>query len=91
MLIFGNSRLGFSWIILLDCKEYGKNQYKKRELSQLSYDLNVTDPLIIPLIFMFLSWREKAHGYTLETYTIETNVSCTVFCLKYTSNWMLRF
>ena len=71
---------------MLDCKEYGKNQYKKRELSQLSYDLNVTDPLIIPLIFMFLSWREKAHGYTLETYAIETNVSCTVFCLKYTSN-----
>ena len=27
----------------------------------ISYYLNVTDPLIIPLIFIFLSCREKAH------------------------------
>ena len=26
-----------------------------------SYYLNVTDPLIIPLIFIFLSYLEKAH------------------------------
>ena len=30
-------------------------------LWQLSYYLNVTDPLIISLIFIFLSCREKAH------------------------------
>ena len=28
---------------------------------QLSYYLNVTDALIIPLIFMFLSCHKKAH------------------------------
>ena len=29
-------------------------------LRQLSH-LNITDSLIFPLIFFFLSWREKAH------------------------------
>ena len=29
-------------------------------LKSLSYYLNVTDPLIIPMIFVFLSCREKA-------------------------------
>ena len=54
-----------------DFEQYGKKQYKKKEhnqqsvmikvLWQLSYYLNVTDPLIIPLIFLLLSCREKAH------------------------------
>ena len=48
-----------------------ENKYKKKEQKQynslfkilrsLSYYLNVTDPLIIPLIFVFLSCCEKAH------------------------------
>ena len=58
-------------IIWLYCEQYGKNKYKKKEQKQynslfkilrsLSYYLNVTDPLIIPLIFVFLSCCEKAH------------------------------
>ena len=31
-----------------------------RMLRQLSYYLNITGPLIIPFIFIFLSCREKA-------------------------------
>ena len=30
-------------------------------LRQLSYYLNLSDPLIIPLIFIFLSYHEKAN------------------------------
>ena len=30
-------------------------------LRQLSYYLNVTDPLVIPIIFIFISFFEKAH------------------------------
>ena len=32
-----------------------------RVLRSLSYYLNVTDPLIIPMNFIFLSCREKVH------------------------------
>ena len=40
-----------------------KNQYKKKEhnFEQLSYQLNVTDPFLIPMIFIFLSCPENAH------------------------------
>ena len=37
------------------------NRLEFKVLWQLSYYLNVTDPLIILLIFIFLSYREKAH------------------------------
>ena len=53
--------------IWLDCEQHEKNQYKKKEhkhhslmferLRQLPYYLSVTDPLIIPEIFIFLSCR----------------------------------
>ena len=55
----------------LDCEQCGKNHYKENEhnqhslvfnvLRKLSYYSNVTDPLIIPMIFTFLSCHEKAH------------------------------
>ena len=55
----------------LDCELYGENKYKKKEhnkrslvfkvLRQLSYYLNFAGPLIIPMIFIFVSCREKAH------------------------------
>ena len=44
-----------------------KNQDKKKERNQhrsmlkLLYYSNTREPLIIPLIFIFLSCREKAH------------------------------
>ena len=59
--------------ILLICwlyfEQHGKNKYKKKEHKQPSsifkvlryLYLNVTDPLIIPLIFIFSSYREKTH------------------------------
>ena len=59
------------WEYSLECEYYWKNQYKKEEyhqnssvfivLRQLSYYLNITDPLIIPLSFTFLFCHEKAH------------------------------
>ena len=36
-------------------------QFSVQSVKVTSYYLNVTDPLIIPLIFIFLSCREKAH------------------------------
>ena len=57
-----------SW---LDCEKYGKNQCKKMKdnqhssvselLRKLSYYLIVTDPLIISMIFTFLSCHPNAH------------------------------
>ena len=56
-----------SW---LNCEQHAKNQCKKGTWSPLfsvqsvkitSYCLNVTDSLIIPVIFIFLSCHEKAH------------------------------
>ena len=51
----------------LDCEQYGKNHYKKKEHNQhssvlkLSYNLPVKDSLIIPLTFILLSCCEKAY------------------------------
>ena len=66
-MFFGNLKKRFLKIIWLDCEQYGKNLYKKKEHNQnssvfllLSY-LNVKDRLIIPFIFTFLFCREKAH------------------------------
>ena len=66
-MFFASSRIRFSW---LDCEQYGKKQYKKKEHNQhtsmfkvlriLSFYFNITHPLIIPMIFIFLSC-EKAH------------------------------
>ena len=36
-------------------------QFSVQSVKVTSYYLNVTDPLIIPLIFIFLSYLEKAH------------------------------
>ena len=36
IMFLGNSRIKFSEIICLDCKPYGKNQYKKKEYNQSS-------------------------------------------------------
>ena len=55
---------------MLNCEQYGKKEYEKEHqhsslfnvLRQLLYNLNVTDTLIIPFIFIFLSCREKAHN-----------------------------
>ena len=68
-MFFGNSRIRFFIISWLDCEQHGKNQYRKKEhnqhgsvfkaLRQLSYFVNVTDPLIIPMILIFLSCHEK--------------------------------
>ena len=58
---FSERLFKISW---LESEQYGKNQYKKRKhkqhssvfkvLRELSFYLNVIDPLIIPLIFIFL-------------------------------------
>ena len=43
-------------------KEYNQHNSVLEMLTLLSYFLNVTDPLITPLIFIFLSFcREKSH------------------------------
>ena len=36
IMFFGNSKINFFKIICLDCKPYGKNQYKKKEYNQYS-------------------------------------------------------
>ena len=36
IMFFGNSKINFLKIICLDCKPYGKNQYKKKEYNQYS-------------------------------------------------------
>ena len=70
-MFFGNSRIRFLKISCLNCGQCGENQYRKKEhnqrgsvfkaLRQLLYFVNVTDPLIIPMILIFLSCHEKAH------------------------------
>ena len=55
-----------------DCEQYGKYQFLKQENNQnssvftlfwlLSYYLNITDSLIIPLIFIFFSCCENARN-----------------------------
>ena len=70
-MFFGNWRIRFSFLCWLNCEQYGKNQYNKKEhnqhssvfkvLNNFSCCLNVTDPLIIPVIYIFLSCCEKAH------------------------------
>ena len=51
-----------------------KNKCKKNELS---YNLNVTDPLIIPLIFNFLSCRETAHDEKIQSWKFKTSSKIT--------------
>ena len=68
-MFFGNSRIRFLKISCLNCGQCGENQYRKKEhnqhgsvfkaLRQLSYFVNVTDPLIISMILIFLSCHEK--------------------------------
>ena len=53
-MIFRDLRLRFFLISWFNCKQYGKNHYKKKEHNQHSSVfnyLNFKDPLIIPLIF----------------------------------------
>ena len=70
LMFFENLRIIFFKISWLDCEQYGKNHYKKRTQSILLRVqsvkitfilLEVTDPLLIPLIFLYLSCREKAN------------------------------
>ena len=42
-------------------QEHNQHRSVFKVLKEFSYYLNVTDPLIIPFIFIFLS-RENAHG-----------------------------
>ena len=70
-MFFWFFRIRFLKISCLNCGQCGENQYRKKEhnqhgsvfkaLRQLSYFVNVTDPLIIPMILIFLSCHEKAH------------------------------
>ena len=63
-MFFGNSRTRFFYIRCLDCEQYGNNQYWKNEKCEdnfHTYYLNVTDILIILMIFIFLSCCEKVH------------------------------
>ena len=41
-----------------DCEQYRKSLYIQEEST---YYLNLTKPLIIPMIFIFLSFSEKAY------------------------------
>ena len=70
LMFFENLRINFFKISWLDCEQYGKNHYKKRMQSILLRVqsvkitfilLDVTGPLLIPLIFLYLSCREKAN------------------------------
>ena len=73
--------LDVSW---LDCEQYRKNKCKKKEHKQHSslfevlrwpsYYLNVIDPLIIPLIFIFLSCCENA--YDNKKFSHENSKPC---------------
>ena len=52
-------RFKYSW---LDCEQYGKNRYKKKEHNQHSSVFSVriiADPLIISMIFIFSSSRNN--------------------------------
>ena len=52
-------RCKYSW---LDCEQYGKNRYKKKEHNQHSSIFSVriiADPLIISMIFIFSSSRNN--------------------------------
>ena len=64
-MFFGNSRMWRFKIIWFYYEQYGKNQYKKNAHNQHNSVLKVlrliADPLITPLIFIFLFCREKAH------------------------------
>ena len=73
LMFFENLRINFFKISWLDCEQYGKNHYKKKMQSILLRVqsvkitfilLDVTGPLLIPLIFLYLSCREKANDST---------------------------
>ena len=63
-MFFASVRIRFFKISWLDCEQYGKNQHKKKEHNEHGsvfklFDnfhncLNVTGPLINPIIFIFL-------------------------------------
>ena len=42
-------------------KKKEHNQHNKQNLVKIIYYFNITDALIIPMIFIFLPCREKAH------------------------------
>ena len=70
-MFFRNCEVRFSEISWPEIEHYGKSQYKKEMQStkrsarsvRISFILfNVTDPLITPLSFIFLSCCEKSHN-----------------------------
>ena len=56
--ISGNKSISF--LVLYRKKEHNQHSSVKC-YDNYSYYLDVTNPLIIPMIFIFLSCREKAH------------------------------
>ena len=65
-MFFRYSRVRFFEISWRDCEDLWKQSSQEKEtinINQLSYYLNVKDPCIIPLIFIFLSCRKKVYDY----------------------------
>ena len=60
-MFFGNSRKKLFKISWLDCEQYGENKRKRNTINIVRSSTQFTDPLIIPLIFIFLPCHEKAH------------------------------
>ena len=65
-------------MISSNAKEYRKKKHKVQQgsvfemLRRLSYYLNVTDPLIIPIIFIFLSCGQKANNSVVKIQNLVT-------------------
>ena len=85
---FGNSRIRLFLNKWLDCEQYGKNQYKKKEYGQLSsmfkvlrylsYYLNVTEPVISNDFYLFIllwksSWQQRIQSWKFRTLSWITN------------------